>query len=261
MKKYNTPKNNKDKNTKQPSEIERAEGIRLNKYIANAGVCSRRDADKLIEKGQVYVNGKEVTQLGYRVQHGDKVEHNGRLLIAEKLVYVLLNKPKNVITTADDPQGRKTVIGLTHKACPERIFPVGRLDRNTTGVLLLTNDGDLAKKLTHPKHNVKKVYNAYLDVDLTKADLLAISQNPMVDGKELPVDAIAWTGEAGDKRDVGIEIHSGRNRIVRRTFEKFGYDVQKLDRVVFGPLTKKNLPRGRWRFLTDKEVFLLKRIQ
>ena len=231
--------------------------IRLNRYIANAGVCSRREADELIAAGAVSVNGKVITEMGYRLQDGDKVSYGGETLKREKLVYVLLNKPKDFITTLDDPTQRKTVFDLVKKACKERIYPVGRLDRNTTGLLLLTNDGELTKKLTHPKHGVRKVYHVTLDKPVAKADLekLAGEGLDLTDGHVIP-DVVSYVGD--NKKEVGIEIHSGRNRIVRRMFEHLGYDVVKLDRVVFAGLTKKDLPRGDYRMLTEKEVSFLK---
>ena len=234
--------------------------IRLNKYLADAGICSRREADVLIASGAVKVNGKVVTQLGTKVSLSDKVQYGGQTLKREKLRYLLLNKPKGFITTSDDPQNRKTVMSLVEKACEERIYPVGRLDRNTTGLLLFTNDGDLAKKLTHPSHNVKKIYHVVLDKNLTKKDMLSIAQGLQLEDGFVRADAIAYVGDGKDKKEVGIELHSGKNRIVRRIFEHLGYKVVKLDRVFFAGLTKKDLPRGKWRFLTPKEVGLLKRI-
>jgi 23S rRNA pseudouridine2605 synthase len=235
--------------------------IRLNKYIANAGICSRRDADKLIETGVVRVNGKVVTELGTKIKPGDVVHYDNKVLSGEALRYVLLNKPKGYISTLDDPQERKTVMDLIGKACKERIYPVGRLDRNTTGLLLLTNDGDLAKKLTHPRHRVRKVYHVELDKALTKNDMLTIADGVELDDGPIAVDAIAYTGTGSDKTKIGVEIHSGRNRIIRRIFEKLEYEVVKLDRVVFASLTKKDLPRGKWRHLTLNEVNILRRIQ
>ncbi len=248
------------KKTEKPSGSNKEdEGlIRLNKFLADAGVCSRREADKLIESGVVKVNGKVVTKLGTKVSRTDKVQFGDQTLRAEKLQYVLLNKPKDYITTSDDPQNRKTVMMLVRNACKERIYPVGRLDRNTTGLLLFTNDGDLAKKLTHPKHNIKKVYHVVLDKPLTKSHLLEIAGGLKLEDGEIVPDKIAYDRSADDKREIGIEIHSGRNRIVRRIFEHLGYKVIRLDRVMFGGLTKKDLPRGRWRFLTEKEISMLK---
>ena len=232
------------------------EQTRLNKYIASAGICSRREADKLIEDGLIKVNDQIVTELGSKISPGDKVEYKGKTLKGEKMVYVLLNKPKDFITTMDDPQGRKTVMELVKNACKERIYPVGRLDRNTTGLLLLTNDGELAKKLTHPKHNIRKVYEVNLDRSLSLEDMQKIVDGIELEDGKIEVDAIAYTGE--NKKEIGIQLHSGRNRIVRRIFEKLNYDVVKLDRVSFADLTKKELPRGHWRFLTPKEIGFLK---
>jgi len=232
--------------------------MRLNKYIAHSGVCSRREADKLIETGAITVNNAIVTELGYKVQRGDKVHMDGQLLVAEKLQYVLLNKPKGFITTTDDPQERKTVMDLVKNACSERIYPVGRLDLKTTGLLLFTNDGDIAKKLTHPKHRVRKVYHVFLDKALTKNDMLDIATGIELEDGPIIVDKISYVEDVDSKQEIGIQIHSGKNRIVRRIFEHFGYEVVKLDRVVFAGLTKKDLPRGRWRHLTKKEIEFLK---
>ena len=233
------------------------EKIRLNRFLANAGVCSRREADKYIETGCVKVNGKIVSELGVKVSLNDDVRFNGQQLNPQNKVYLLLNKPKGFVTTTDDPQERKTVMDLVGKACNERIYPVGRLDKETTGVLLFTNDGDMAKKLTHPSHQKKKIYHVYLDKALTKAHLLEIAKGIELEDGFISADAINYSNES-DKREVGIEIHSGRNRIVRRIFEHLGYDVQKLDRVYFAGLTKKNLPRGKWRFLSQVEINQLK---
>lgn len=231
--------------------------IRLNKYLANAGVCSRREADAYITAGVVKVNDQVVTELGSKVKRGDYITFHDQPVRLESKVYVLLNKPKNTVTTSDDPQNRKTVMDLVKGACPERIYPVGRLDRNTTGVLLLTNDGDLASKLMHPKYVKKKIYQVRLDKDVTMEDMQAIADGVMLDDGEIHADSIAYVGE-DIFNEVGIEIHSGRNRIVRRIFEKLGYQVTKLDRVYFAGLTKKNLPRGRWRYLTEQEVNMLR---
>ncbi|PXV67528.1 23S rRNA pseudouridine2605 synthase [Dysgonomonas alginatilytica] len=231
--------------------------IRLNKYLANAGVCSRREADSFITAGVVRVNGELVSELGAKVKRGDSVTFQDKPVRLESKVYVLLNKPKNTVTTSDDPQNRKTVMDLVKGACPERIYPVGRLDRNTTGVLLLTNDGDLASKLMHPKYVKKKIYQVKLDREVAIEDMQAIADGIMLDDGEIHADSIAYVGE--DVLDeVGIEIHSGRNRIVRRIFEKLGYQVLKLDRVYFAGLTKKNVTRGRWRYLTESEVNMLR---
>ncbi len=228
-------------------------GIRLNKYIANSGVCSRREADTFIEHGSVEVNGKLVTEMGYKVQPDDIVRFDGTSITPEQKRYVLLNKPKNYITTMEDDRGRKTVMDLVANASKERIYPVGRLDRNTTGLLLFTNDGDLAKKLTHPKHNVRKLYHASLDNKLSLKDLEKLRGEVIIEGKKVFIDAVSYV-DGQPKTEVGIEIHSGRNRIVRKIFEHLGYKVTKLDRVIFAELTKKNLPRGRWRELTSLEL-------
>lgn len=230
--------------------------IRLNKYIAQSGVCSRREADTLIESGRIKVNNKVVTEMGFQVKPGDKVHYGKKLLSREKLVYLLLNKPKDFITTTDDPQERKTVMHLVSKACEERIYPVGRLDRNTTGVLLLTNDGELSKKLTHPSHEVSKVYQVELDKPLEEDHFEKIKAGVELEDGHVKVDDVAILDPEGYA--MGVEIHSGKNRIVRRIFESFGYNVSKLDRVMFAGLTKKDLPRGKWRFLRDKEVVKLK---
>lgn len=230
----------------------KTEGVRLNKYVANAGVCSRRDADVLIADGKIKVNGEVITAMGVKVQQGDKVEYNGKLLRREKFIYVLLNKPKDFITTTDDPQERNTVMNLVEKACTERIYPVGRLDRNTTGLLLLTNDGDLAKKLSHPSHNIRKVYEATLDKPLETEDFEKIKAGLELEDGPAKVDEIALSVE-GD-HIVGLELHIGRNRIVRRIFEHLGYEVVKLDRVVYAGLTKKDIPKGKWRYLRENEL-------
>jgi len=234
--------------------------VRLNKYLANAGICSRREADKLIESGVVKINGKTVTELGTKVGPIDKVQYGGETLKREKLQYVLLNKPKDFITTSDDPQNRRTVMALVEKACHERIYPVGRLDRNTLGLLLFTNDGELAKKLTHPKHNVKKIYHVYLDRPLTKNDMITLGNGIELEDGIIQPDKVAYVESENDKKQVGLELHSGKNRIVRRMFEHLGYKVIKLDRVFFAGLTKKDLPRGKWRKLSEKEITILKRI-
>ena len=233
------------------------EPIRLNKFLANAGVCSRREADEFITAGVVSVNGEVVTELGTKIKRSDIVKFHDQPVSIERKVYVLLNKPKDCVTTSDDPQARKTVMDLVKGACSERIYPVGRLDRNTTGVLLLTNDGDLASKLTHPKFLKKKIYHVYLDKNLTKADMEQIAAGIQLEDGEIHADAISYSDEV--KRDqVGIEIHSGKNRIVRRIFESLGYKVMKLDRVFFAGLTKKGLRRGEWRYLTEQEVNFLR---
>ena len=258
VKEDSTFKKSKKKISK-PNKNEGDEGlIRLNKFLADAGICSRREADKLIESGVIKVNGKTVTKLGTKVAKTDKVMYGDQTLKAEKIQYVLLNKPKDYITTSDDPQNRKTVMMLVKNACKERIYPVGRLDRNTTGLLLFTNDGELAKKLTHPKHNVKKLYHVVLDKPLSKAHMLEIASGLKLDDGLIIPDKIAYDRSVDNKKEIGIEIHSGRNRIVRRIFEHLGYKVVKLDRVMFAGLTKKDLPRGKWRFLTEKEINILK---
>lgn len=231
--------------------------IRLNKYLANAGVCSRREADSYITAGVVKVNGTVTNELGTKVKRGDLVTFHDQPVRLESKVYVLLNKPKNCVTTSDDPENRKTVMDLVKGACPERIYPVGRLDRNTTGVLLLTNDGDLASKLTHPKFMKKKIYQVTLDKDVAIEDMQAIADGIELDDGEIHADSIAYQSE-DVLNVVGIEIHSGRNRLVRRIFEKLGYHVIKLDRVYFAGLTKKNIPRGKWRYLSEKEVNMLR---
>lgn len=229
------------------------EPIRLNKFLANAGVCSRREADDFIQAGVVTVNGEVMTELGTKVLRTDEVRFHDQPVTIEKKVYVLLNKPKDYVTTSDDPQQRKTVLDLVKDACTERIYPVGRLDRNTTGVLLLTNDGDLASKLTHPKFLKKKIYHVYLDHNVTAHDMQQIAEGITLEDGDIKADDIQYADPV-DKKQVGIEIHSGKNRIVRRIFEHFGYKVTKLDRVLFAGLTKKNLRRGDWRYLTEEEV-------
>ena len=231
--------------------------VRLNKFLANAGICSRREADEFIQAGVVTVNGQVVTELGTKVLRSDEVKFHDQPVTMEKKVYVLLNKPKDCVTTSDDPQQRKTVMDLVKNACPERIYPVGRLDRNTTGVLLLTNDGELASKLTHPKFLKKKIYHVFLDKNITAHDMQQIAEGINLEDGEIHADAIEYASDK-DKSQVGIEIHSGKNRIVRRIFESLGYRVVKLDRVLFAGLTKKNLRRGDWRFLTEKEVDMLR---
>ena len=229
------------------------EPLRLNKYLANAGVCSRREADEFIQAGVVTVNDQVVTELGTKILRTDEVRFHDQPVTIEKKVYVLLNKPKDYVTTSDDPQQRKTVMDLVKNACPERIYPVGRLDRNTTGVLLLTNDGDMASKLTHPKYLKKKIYHVFLDKACSAHDLQQIAEGIQLEDGEIKADDVQYAHPT-DKKQVGIEIHSGKNRIVRRIFESLGYRVQKLDRVQFAGLTKKNLKRGDWRYLTEEEV-------
>lgn len=257
---YNQNKNFKEKpNKKREKPKTNSDGlIRLNKYLSNAGVASRRDADNLILGGTVKVNGITITQLGHKINPTDKVTYSDAAVKSERKVYLLLNKPKDYISTVDDPQERKTVMELIKGACKERVYPVGRLDRNTTGLLLFTNDGELTTKLTHPKFGVKKVYHVSLNKGLKPDDF-----NQLIEGVELEdgfikADDVAFVGEG--KKEIGIEIHSGKNRIVRRLFEHLGYDVLKLDRVVFAGLTKKDLPRAKFRFLTAKEISFLKMI-
>ena len=230
----------------------------LNKYLAHCGVCSRRDAVGLITTGKIKVNGTIATEPGYKVQQSDVVEFNGKkLFVTKNLVYILLNKPKDYITTTDDPQGRKTVLQLIQKATTERVYPIGRLDRNTSGVLLLTNDGDLTQKLSHPSYEIKKIYEVKLDKPLTKTDFDKIVKGLKLEDGEINVDSLAYA-DSKDKSIIGIELHSGRNRIVRRIFEHLGYDVKGLDRVMYANLTKKNVERSKWRFLSEKEIRLLK---
>ena len=233
------------------------EQIRLNKFMANAGICSRREADEFIQQGLVKVNGVAVTELGTKISHNDVVEYDEKVVTLESKCYILLNKPKDCVTTSDDPNGRTTVMDLVKGACNERIYPVGRLDRNTTGVLLLTNDGDLASKLTHPKYVKKKIYHVWTDKDISEDDMQTIADGIELEDGPIHADAISYATDT-DRNQAGIEIHSGRNRIVRRIFESLGYHVTKLDRVYFAGLTKKNLPRGRWRYLTQEEVNFLK---
>lgn len=245
-----------------PAEVESSpkdDLIRLNKYISNSGVCSRREADDLIAMGVITVNGKVVTELGYKVRITDDVRHDGKRLKAEKPVYILLNKPKGFITTTDDPQDRNTVMNLIEGACRERVYPVGRLDRNTSGLLLLTNDGDLTEKLSHPSHNVKKIYKAELDRPLTKSDFQKLRDGVRLEEGKAVLDDLAIISEDG--KTVGLELHIGWNRIVRRLFEALGYQVEKLDRSVYATLDKKDLPRGHWRFLRQDEVIRLKHFQ
>lgn len=237
-------------------EVDPNEPIRLNKYMANAGICSRREADEYIQAGEVMVNGVPVTELGTKITRNDTVTFRGKVVTLERKIYVLLNKPKDCVTTSDDPQGRLTVMDIVRNACTERIYPVGRLDRNTTGVLLLTNDGDLASKLTHPKFIKKKIYHVWLDRDVNEEDMQRIADGIELEDGPIQPDAVSYANDT-DKNQVGIEIHSGRNRIVRRIFEALGYRVVKLDRVYFAGLTKKNLQRGRWRYLTQQEVNML----
>ncbi len=245
---------------KKAVEKEESGLIRLNRYISNAGICSRRKADELIIAGVISVNGEVVSELGYKVDpRKDQIRYNGETLKREKMVYVLLNKPKDYITTTEDPQERRTVMHLVEKASKERIYPIGRLDRNTTGLLLMTNDGDLADKLSHPRNNIVKLYQVELSKSLTQGDLNKISFGVELEDGFIKPDSISYVA-GGTKREVGIQIHSGKNRIVRRIFEHLGYEVVRLDRVVYANLTKKDLPRGRWRYLDESEVIQLKHL-
>lgn len=245
-----------------PANIQRktpvTEKMPLNKFIAHSGIAARRDAAELVKKGLVKVNGAVVMEPGYKVTPGDDIRVNGKKIhLAKNLVYILLNKPKDYITTTDDPQGRKTVLDLIRKATTERVYPVGRLDRNTSGVLLFTNDGELAQRLSHPSNEIKKVYHVTLNKPLDKKDFDKIIKGVMLEDGMASVDVLAYA-DTKDKTQIGVEIHSGRNRIVRRIFESLGYDVRNLDRVTFAGLTKKNVDRGKYRFLTEKEVRDLK---
>ena len=232
--------------------------IRLNRFIANSGVCSRRDADDYIRNGVITVNGRLVTDLGTKVTYDDDVRLKNKKLSTEKKVYILMNKPKDYVTTVEDPHAEHTVLELIGDKCNERVYPVGRLDKATTGVLLLTNDGDLTGKLTHPKYKRKKIYHVFLDRPVVKNDLFRLTEGIELDGENVAADAVAYADEE-DKTQIGIELHSGQNRVIRRLFETLGYKVKKLDRVYFAGLTKKSLPRGKWRFLTEKEISMLKR--
>ncbi|WP_242921573.1 pseudouridine synthase [Pontibacter liquoris] len=254
---YNLSRYNNNPRIKKTNIKEEDDGtIRLNRFIANAGICSRREADLLIEAGEIKVNGEVVKEMGFKVKPTDSIQYGKKILNREKLVYVLLNKPKDFLTTTDDPEGRKTVMSLVANASTERIFPVGRLDRNTTGLLLFTNDGELAQKLTHPSNGVKKIYQVELDKPITKADFVKVAEGVELEDGKAEVDDVALLGDASTF--LGLEIHIGRNRIVRRIFEHLGYDVVSLDRVQYAGLTKKDLPRGNWRYLTEKEVIRLK---
>jgi 23S rRNA pseudouridine2605 synthase len=240
----------------RPAPNSSSDLVRLNKYIAAAGICSRREADQLISAGLITVNGKSVTELGSKVNPADEVKYNGERIRTERKVYLLLNKPKDYVTTTDDPKERKTVMLLIREACSERVYPVGRLDRNTTGVLLFTNDGELAKKMTHPSSNKKKIYHVFLNKSISANDLKSLAEGVTLEDGFIQPDAVSYASSE-NKREVGLEIHSGKNRIVRRMFETLGYKVDKLDRVYYGGLTKKNVPRGKWRLLTEKEVTML----
>ncbi|MEO9805446.1 MAG: pseudouridine synthase [Reichenbachiella sp.] len=231
---------------------------RLNKFISNAGICSRRDADLLIVEGKIKINDNVVTELGTKVEHGDVVKFNGKVIKPQNYAYILINKPKDYITTMEDPENRKTVMQLIKGASESRIYPVGRLDRNTTGLLLFTNDGDLSQKLTHPSYQIKKIYQVELDKPLTAYHFEQISQGITLEDGDVKVDEIAIL--SSDKKSIGVQVHVGKNRIVRRIFEHFEYEVIKLDRTMYGPLTKKDLPKGKWRNLTDREVVVLKNL-
>lgn len=261
-KKKRTAQRSEQKSTinKIKSGDEKEQLVRLNKYIANAGICSRREADKLIISGVIKVNGKIITDLGVKISPEDRVQYEDETIRSEKKYYVLLNKPKGYITTTDDPFDRKTVMFLVQNACKERIYPVGRLDRETTGVLLLTNDGDLAKKLTHPRHRVNKIYHVVLDKNLKGPDMQKIAKGIELEDGLIKINAIAYAQGSASKNEVGMEIHSGKNRVIRRIFESLGYRVAKLDRVSFAGLTKKDIPRGKWRYLNEKEIGFLKMI-
>lgn len=257
-KKRNSPYSKPKKHANKPKKQANNDGlIRLNKYLANAGVASRREADELIKAGVVAVNGKVITEMGYKIKPTDKVKYGGESIRNEKKVYLLMNKPKDYITTVDDPFGRKTVLQLLGKI-KQRVYPVGRLDRATTGLLLFTNDGDLTRKLTHPKFGVKKIYHVTTDKNVTKGDLIKMTKGVDLEDGEAVFDVALHVGNGSDKKQIGVELHSGKNRVIRRTFEALGYKVVKLDRVVFAGLTKKDLPRGKWRYLSELEVSQLK---
>ncbi len=257
---WNTAKSGKSSYSSKKSNESEDGLIRLNKYIANAGVSSRREADEMIAAGVIKVNGVIVTELGTKVGPEDKVQIGDETLNPQKKVYLLLNKPKGYITTVDDPQERNTVMMLVKDACRERIYPVGRLDRNTSGLLLMTNDGEMAKKLTHPSHRVRKIYHVELNKALSKSDMVKLTEGIELEDGMMNVDEIAYTGSGDDKKNLGVVIHSGKNRVIRRLFEALEYEVTKLDRVAFANLTKKDLPRGRWRFLDESEINVLKMI-
>jgi 23S rRNA pseudouridine2605 synthase len=256
---YKDFRNGRPKNENSENDLNKSErdGIRLNRYISNSGICSRREADELIKTGVVTVNNEVITEMGYKVKPGDIVHYGGDKLSSEKPVYLVLNKPKNHITTTNDPSNRKTVMHLIEGACKERVYPVGRLDRNTLGVLLFTNDGDLAKKLLHPKHNVKKIYHVSLDKAVKMGDLTKLMDGIELEDGIAKADLASYIEGGKSKKEIGLEIHTGKNRIVRRMFESLGYEVVKLDRVYFAGLTKKNLARGQWRFLDKKEIDML----
>lgn len=253
----NAKYSNKKQIEYKKSYVDLTKPVRLNKFLANAGICSRREADEFIQAGVISVNGEVVTQLGTKVMHTDRIMFHNQLVRSERKVYLLLNKPKDCVTTVEDTHSRKTVLDIVKNACSERIYPVGRLDRNTTGVLLLTNDGDLASQLTHPKYDKKKIYHVSLDKPLEVADFETIMSGVMLDDEKVAADELSFVKD-DDLKQVGIEIHSGQNRVVRRIFEKLGYKVVRLDRVFFAGLTKKNIPRGKYRFLSEREVNMLK---
>lgn len=257
---YDKPKRKFNKPEARKDDKDGTYTIRLNKYLADAGICSRREADTHIAGGAVMINGKIVTELGTKVLPTDKVQFGGETLSREKLRYFLLNKPKGFITTSKDPLDRRTVMNLMENACKERIYPVGRLDKNTVGLLMFTNDGEMAKKLTHPKHEIKKIYHVFLDKGISRSDLDKIAAGFDLEDGPIKVDKVSWVLSENDKKQVGIELHSGKNRIVRRIFEHLGYEVVKLDRVFFASLTKKDLQRGKFRELSPKEINLLKRL-
>ncbi len=250
-------KYSKSNNSRNNKKTERDELIRLNRYIASSGVCSRREADTLIQKGLVKVNGKLITEMGFKLSRNDKVLVKGKPVSPEKKVYIVLNKPKDTVSTVSDPHAKRTVLDIVKHSGSERIYPVGRLDRNTTGVLLLTNDGELTKQLTHPSYNKKKIYHVVLDKPISKNELSEISKGIELEDGMVNADAISFVNDS--KREIGIELHSGKNRVVRRIFEHLGYKVEKLDRVYFAGLTKKNIGRGKWRYLSQKEINILKR--
>jgi 23S rRNA pseudouridine2605 synthase len=259
---YRNPEKTGKRKRSNPPPAENKTGndsMRLNRFIAHCGICSRREADELISSGMIKVNGKVITDLGTKVSPRDDVRYKNKKLKSEKKVYILMNKPKGYVTTVEDPHADKTVLDLigTDK-CPERVYPVGRLDKSTTGVLLLTNDGDLAGKLTHPRYQRKKIYHVFLDKAVTRNDLFSLTEGIDLEGEIIAADAVSYA-DPDDKTQIGIEIHSGQNRVIRRLFEKLGYNVVKLDRVYFAGLTKKNLTRGKWRFLNDKEISMLRR--
>ncbi len=263
-KEKNTTNHSNKRNSNKPKPIIKKKktasnnldaGTRLNKYLSNSGVCSRREADKFIANGLVKINGKVITELGTRVNPTDEVSFGGERVMPERKTYIVLNKPKDYVTTLDDPDGRRIVTDLIKGACKERVYPVGRLDRNTTGLLLFTNDGDITKKLTHPSYNKKKIYHVTIDKPLTQEQLNMIADGIQLEDGFIAADSVSFVNNV--KTEIGIELHSGRNRIVRRIMEHFGCNVKKLDRVYYAGLTKLNLPRGKWRFLTDKEIICL----